>query len=53
MVNEIEYTLNFSLCAHYKVCNCMMITDFYNKYNYVQFLLIMMGMKSANYNYAC
>ena len=35
MVNEIEYTLDFSLCAHYKVYNCMMITDFYNKYNYV------------------
>ena len=35
---EKEYTLD-SLCDDYKVCNYMMITDFYNKYDHVQFML--------------
>ena len=35
---EKEYTLDF-LYDDYKVCNYMMITDFYNKYDYVQFML--------------
>ena len=31
----------------------MMITDFYNKYDYVQCLLTMIGMKGANCSYDC
>ena len=33
-INEIECTLDF-LCADYKVCNYLIITDFYNKYDNV------------------
>ena len=31
----------------------MMITNFYNKYDYVQCLLTMIGMKGANCSYDC
>ena len=52
-INEIECTLDFFLCADYKVCNYIMITDFYNKYDYVQCLLTMIGMKGTNCSYDC
>ena len=52
MKQNTPLTSSHALIIRY-VTGHMRITDFYNKYDYVQFLLTMMGMKHANCNYAC